>query len=334
MILFRRIALCVAVLMLGLVVLAAQDDDENWITYIADNEIYLINIDGTEEYYVPNSNALMIQWASDREWLLVASNSRLAEEGIDPTINSHLFRVDAYGTNSYQITTEPVQYLRHLALSPDNEWIAYTSCPDGYMHDCQLYKIRSDGTDFAHIDASPGYNQYLSWSPDSSAFLFSAYNGRSRNIYRMNPEESEVELLTEGWSMAWSPDGEWIAFILEYNVYRMRPDGTDIEQLTANFDVGENLSWSPDSEWILFEAREGTRIDLYRMNADGTDQKQLAEGRNAVVSPDGEWILFNFWNEERDDLYRMRADGSDLQQLTDTSAIEHHTQWQPLRSNE
>ncbi|MEQ8676810.1 MAG: DUF5050 domain-containing protein [Aggregatilineales bacterium] len=330
--LFRQMTLSITVLVVCFTMLSAQEDD-SWITYIVDNQIYQMRADGTDSHLLTDMSALTMQWSADGEWFLIASSDGLPE-GTDPFRYTHLFRVDADGTTREQITSEPILLLRHMALSSDSEWIVYTSCPDGYMHNCQLYKIRSDGTDFAHIDASPGYNQYLSWSPDSSAFLFSAYNGQGRNIYRMNPDEAQIEFLTEGWSMAWSPDGEWISFTFENHLYRMREDGSEREPLTQGLILLEALSWSPDSKWILFEMSNENTIDLYQIRMDGSElePERLTNsgGMGAVWSSDGEWILFRSPNVENDDLYRMRADGSDLQQLTNTPENERDAQWIPI----
>ncbi|MCP4247302.1 MAG: hypothetical protein GY778_09670, partial [bacterium] len=46
---------------------------------------------------------------------------------------------------------------------------------------------------------------------------------------------------------AWSPDGEWIAFVREdryreYSIYRMRSDGSDIQHVTPE---ALNRAWAP-----------------------------------------------------------------------------------------
>lgn len=330
MILSLRMAGLLILCLLGLAApVSAQDADEGWITYVVDQQIYQMRADGTDPQLLTDLAAQSMQWASDGEWFLAASAEGLSEDLVSMGY-THLYRVSAEGTSWEQITQEPILLLRHMALSADNTWIVYTSCPFGYVHDCELYTMRADGTGLTQVTESPGNTQYLSWSPDSQDFVFSAYDGEQRNIYRMNPNDTQIELITEGWSMQWSPDGEWIVFALR-DIYRIRPDGTAREQLTQDLNVLEHLSWSPDSAWILFEARQDERVETYRMRADGTNPSQITQagGMDAVWSPDGEWIVFGARVNADYRLYRMRADGSDMQQITDSIGPVHSIQWRP-----
>jgi len=67
------------------------------------------------------------------------------------------------------------------------------------------------------------------------------------------------------WAPAWSPDGEWLAFVRSTNgrrsfhVYVMRADGSGVRQLTrGRFD--ESPAWSPDGQWIAYTSMGGIRI--------------------------------------------------------------------------
>ena len=70
-----------------------------------------------------------------------------------------------------------------------------------------------------------------------------------------------------GGAVAWSPDGEWIAFDLQEtdgfaDVYRMHPDGSGIEPLTKDHpDLPNrhqgNPAWHPGGRWLLFQVEKG-----------------------------------------------------------------------------
>src|SRR5271169_6327790 len=55
---------------------------------------------------------------------------------------------------------------------------------------------------------------------------------------------------------AWSADGKWIAFTSERggsaDLYRMRPDGTGVERLTDDPAFDDQASFSPDGSQIVF----------------------------------------------------------------------------------
>lgn len=67
------------------------------------------------------------------------------------------------------------------------------------------------------------------------------------------------------WAPAWSPDGNWLAFVRSTNgrrsfhVYVRRADGSGLQQLTrGRFD--ESPAWSPDGQWIAYASTGGIRI--------------------------------------------------------------------------
>lgn len=338
----RSNAIFVIAIVLTLAVLAvAQPDDlpPDWIVYQAEGGIHRTRTDGSDRALIAEVEALTVAWSPDGEGLVFSFY-----DGREAA--AYLYRMQVDGTARQRLSNEPVVNLSHLVWSPDGEWIVYTSCPDGFMHDCDLYRIRPDGTGHARFTESPGYNQHPSWSPDGEWLLFSAYTGQARHTYRIRPDGSDMDILTEstggGWSATWSPDGAWIVFNFDYDLYRMRPDGSGVERLTENTNVQGDVVWSPNSTWILFEARtEGANsLDIYLLRADGSDQQRLTEsgGAGAAWSPDGKWIVFHSRRNQNGDIFLMRADGSDLRQLTQSPVGERDPQWladdgKPTRSS-
>ncbi|MGZ4390518.1 MAG: hypothetical protein ACXVRK_00130 [Gaiellaceae bacterium] len=67
------------------------------------------------------------------------------------------------------------------------------------------------------------------------------------------------------WAPAWSPDGQWLAFVRSadgrrsFHVYVMRADGSGVRQITrGRFD--ESPAWSPDGRWVAYVSTSGIRI--------------------------------------------------------------------------
>jgi eukaryotic-like serine/threonine-protein kinase len=82
---------------------------------------------------------------------------------------------------------------------------------------------------------------------------------------------------------------------------------------------GNSVAWTPDGR-IVFASNESSTIDLWIMDPDGSNRKQLTvnSGRNAspVVSPDGRYIVFNSTRGGKRNIWRMNIDGSNPTQLT------------------
>jgi Tol biopolymer transport system component len=83
-------------------------------------------------------------------------------------------------------------------------------------------------------------------------------------------------------------------------IYLMNPDGTDPRRLTEN-GAGDGFPvLSPDGKKIVFDSNrnivEGeplNTLELFLMNADGSDQTPLLRGGSASWSPDGKNIVFH-----------------------------------------
>jgi Tol biopolymer transport system component len=71
----------------------------------------------------------------------------------------------------------------------------------------------------------------------------------------------------------------------------------------------------------------GADKEILIMNADGTDQRVLADGETPAWSPDGEWIAFAVLG---DGIFVMRSDGSEKKRLTDSSGNTYD--WYPVWS--
>jgi eukaryotic-like serine/threonine-protein kinase len=82
---------------------------------------------------------------------------------------------------------------------------------------------------------------------------------------------------------------------------------------------GNGVAWTPEGR-IVFPSNESGRVDLWIMDPDGENRKQLTanSGRNvgAVVSPDGQYLVFTSTRSGAPAIWRMNRDGSNPQQLT------------------
>jgi Tol biopolymer transport system component len=172
------------------------------------------------------------------------------------------------------------------------------------------------------------------------------------DIYTVNRDGSNLKRLThydvytaEG---VLSPDGSRIVFTSlkdgDLDIYTMNADGTDVRRLTNTPGYDGGAWWSPDGKQIVYRANHPTdsaelktyrdllaqrlvrpaRVELFLMNADGSNQRQITHlgGANFGPSwtPDGKRIIFSSnYKSPRSgnfDLYLVNPDGSNLEQLT------------------
>lgn len=104
----------------------------------------------------------------------------------------------------------------------------------------------------------------------------------------------DINISAINYDPAWSPTGNLIAFVSTNNrndeIYTVTVDGAVVKQLTNNrFEWDKHPSWSPDgSQIVFFSNRETGRRQLWIMNADGSEQRNLSS--NAYEDWDPIWI--------------------------------------------
>src|ERR1700737_4071970 len=102
---------------------------------------------------------------------------------------------------------------------------------------------------------------------------------------------------------SWSPDGARIVFISEVdegaNIFVMDNSGCHLVRLTNHATHDNGPVWSPDGRFIAFSSTHPVSqvSEIYRMKADGTDQRMLThDGAFAIHpawSPDGRRLMFS-----------------------------------------
>ena len=111
-----------------------------------------------------------------------------------------------------------------------------------------------------------------------------------------------------------------------YNLYKMNPDGSNLERLTQSEGNASYPSWSPDGKKIAFNLHKNYKDFIYIMNADGTNKIELCSGEQPAWSPDGSKIAF----VNKKDIYVMNPDGSNQINLTNTpDEFENYPTWSP-----
>lgn len=248
-----------------------------------------------------------------------ASPSPTRLQGWKPGL--HVYVSDADGTNARRITSEEkARSWMFPSWSPNGNKLALASY-DPFTYEGAIYSVNADGSGLRKITRGP-YDSQPAWSPDGKWIAIRRWVMESSTwqLHLVRPNGSGLRRLTQGpnvWSPEWSPDSRYLAYLaykgdgngVTYsgNLHVIEVATGKIRQLTTGSGVDLSPCWSPDGSrigfsrtlinawagvyvprWVTGSAtgyiealiEEGT--DLYMINADGTEMKQLTNTPHAL----------------------------------------------------
>jgi serine/threonine protein kinase/Tol biopolymer transport system component len=221
-------------------------------------------------------------------------------------------------------------YFGGIAWTPNGKSITCVSGP----HAQKLIEVPLEGGAEKLVNTPQWFSVInIEWLPDATGLIVAALD-KSRTsplqIWHLSYPSGEARRITNDFSnypnLSLSADASALVVIkreLTSHIWLV-PDGdaNRAKQLTTGnnrLDGYPRVSWTPDGR-IVFDSTGSGSIHTWIMNADGSDQRQLTDGRyedqGAHVSPDGQYIVFASNRSGTQHIYRMDIDGNNLKQLS------------------
>lgn len=179
--------------------------------------------------------------------------------------------------------------------------------------------------------------------PTQNKVMFSSTHHDPKSI---DYQKEEIEIRKSGKKRKYSWD-----YDKEYEIYSATKDGKRLKRLTNTIGYDAEGSYSPDGKYIafasnrsayleemseedarMFEMNNSHMMDIYIMNADGSNVKRLTTHKGydggPFFSPDGKRIVWRRFASDGKtaEIFTMNIDGSDKKQLTKANSMS----WAPF----
>lgn len=173
----------------------------------------------------------------------------------------------------------------------------------------------------------PATSQLTSWPSGRVAYHID--RGAAYNIHIVDqgvPRELSTLGLNNPVEPAWSPDGEWLAFVASTTdpystgIFVAQPDGSSQREVVpAEAFLNWRPTWSPDGDELVFQSNRDANFEIYKVGLDGSNITNLtnspANDFDPDWSPDGTAIVFVSDRDTTSGIYSMAPDGSNVTPL-------------------
>ncbi len=208
-------------------------------------------------------------------------------------------------------------------FSPDGSRLIFQSARDGRQCD-QIYTMDLEGNDVRMVSTGAGATTCAFFFPDGRRFIYSS-------THLAGPGCPVRPDMSRGYAWGFSP----------YHIFAADPATGTLTQLTREGDYNAEGAISPDGKRIVFCSLRGGDLDLYLMEADGSNVRRLTDEYGYDGGPffswDGQFIVYRAFHPRTEaerseyaanlarrifrptwlELFLMRADGTDKRRVTD-----------------
>lgn len=257
-----------------------------------DGEIFVMNPDGTGVTQLTFNTIFdsSPSWSADGSKIVF-----VRDDGSD----FEIWSMNDDGSNQQQLTNNDDDH-RWPAWSPDGSKIVYqkfTVPPDNW----DIWVMNADGSSQTKLYDSGHDDEMPVWSPRGFKIALTQYDSTSNSdqIWVINTDGTNPMQITSppdntnDRAPDWFPDGSKIVFARPgqsptNEIWVVDADGGNPTRITSG-ETHFAPAWSPDGSQIVFvhdSFEEQIHLEIYTMNADGSNQTPLTSNLTPDDAPD------------------------------------------------
>src|SRR5262249_29350246 len=192
----------------------------------------------------------------------------------------------------------------------------------------QIFVMDLDSGTYRRVSPGVGKTTCSYFRPDGKKIIF-ASSHLDPDAKKKQAEEYRLREEEKGKRRPYRWD-----FDPAMDIFEANPDGTDLKRLTDADGYDAEGSYSPDGKQIVFCSNRDGNLELYVMDADGKNVRQLTHAPKCYNGgpfflPDGKRVIFRSDRKKKDylQIYVINADGSGERALTDTEGVNWGPYW-------
>ncbi|MBU0569022.1 hypothetical protein KKC52_13385, partial [bacterium] len=290
-----------------------------WITYSKNdwennsyNIVYVVSSNGGTPVLISGEGGDLI-WSPDSQWLLYESNDGTWAVRADGTDKNRLLEEGLWGGKIFFLSS-PTRIVYDNGMKD-----IYTLPLTGGSPTKLTNNLYSSAINFGPVFSPDGNKMAYITMPNKDATGLSWKMG----LWVMNKDGSgKKEILSSAdiEEVAWSPDGNWIAYSYEdwnndvYGIYKISPDGGTPIPIVSSTNDFAGLAWSPDGKDIAYCAYDGdSNRGIYTVDVDTLVTATIVSTgwlSGPTYSPDGKDIAYVYgdWQNNEHGIYTIGVD--------------------------
>lgn len=166
--------------------------------------------------------------------------------------------------------------------------LTLVSYPSGEVH-----SVTNDPNNYSLISGTSDSKFFLTLNVEENSSIWRiSQNGQTPPVpLNVSQKRGVLEVISR-------PDGNILYTVDDgktINFWTLDTYSESVNQLTFEASKNYRAAFSPDQRYIMFVSSRAGASNIWRMDADGTQQKQLTSGSYEdmpSVTPDGQWIIY------------------------------------------